>query len=219
MFIEVSNFKKNKIVNILFVLLLITALVYLSVFVITFWGSISNELGEWSEYSSVLNFIVSLVNLACFILLTYSASMFQENSHKKEMLAQKMELQTEFRKAHIDDIRRMMLELNVLPTMKMDDKESFWDFYVKCKSLVRIFAIYEKNNNSELYGECDYRKINENFSELNNRLEKILENGSILNKEDKKFFNEILGNINNELIDIEKRLSDYTLQALINAFE
>lgn len=216
---KMSVSKKKKAVSVLFWLLLIIAGILLSTFVITFWGPISHDLTDWYEYSSFLAFIVSLVNLACFILLTYSAAMFQEDSHHKQMLAQKMELQTGFRKAHIDDIRKRMLELNELPTMKMDDDESFWQFVVKCKSLIRIFGIYENNNNSELFGQCDYKKINYYCSELNRRLESITLNKSTPTREDKIFLNDILGKINNEIMDIEKKLSDYTLQEVINAFK
>lgn len=213
-----SSLYPKKIVNILFWLLLIISAVLLMVFIVTFWGPISNNLTVWYEYGSFLAFIVSLVNLACFISLTYNASIFQESSHRKQMLAQKIELQTEFRKAHIDDIRKKMMELNQLPTMRMNDDESFYEFTIRCKSLIRVFGIYENNNNQELFGKCNYTNINKYFSELNSRLDAILRKKSLPLYDDKVFFNEVLGNINNEMIILEKSLSDYTFQELVIAF-
>lgn len=219
MAIKLSSSKKKKAVNILFWMLLIIAFILLVVFVVTFWGPISHNLTVWYEYGSFLAFIVSLVNLACFISLTYSASVFQEDSHRKQLLAQKMELQTEFRKTHINDIRKRMIELNQLPTMRMDDEESYGEFVIRCKSLIRIFGIYEANNNQELFGQGNYTAINSKFSELNLRLETINKSKSLPSREDKIFFNDILGQINNEMILLEKALSDYTVQEVVNVFK
>lgn len=219
MAIKLPSSKKKKAVNILFWMLLIIAFILLVVFVVTFWGPISNNLTDWYEYGSFLTFIVSLVNLACFITLTYSASIFQEDSHRKQLLAQKIELQTEFRKTHIDDIRKRMIELNQLPTMRMDDREAYSEFVIRCKSLIRIFGIYEANNNQELFGQSDYSAINSSFNELNVRLDSINKNKSLPSREDKIFFNDILGRINNEIIILEKKLSDYTVQEVVNVFK
>lgn len=219
MVIKMSSVKKKKIVHVFFYSLLIIAVILLIAFVVNFWGPISHSLTDWYEYGSFLAFIVSLVNLACFVSLTYSASIFQENSHHKQMIAQKVELQTTFRKSHIEDIRKRMIELNQLPIIKMDNEESFAEFVVKCKALIRIFAIYETNNNKDLFGDCNYTEINNCFSELNYKLEEINKRGEGPLRDDKIFFNDVLGRINNEMIILEKWLSDYTLQEVVNAFE
>lgn len=216
---EFSSATKEKVVRGSFWTLLIISFIFLIIFVFTFWGPISHNLTDWYEYGSFLAFIVSLLNLACFISLTYNASVFQETSHRKQMLVQKIELQTAFRKSHIDDVRKRMLELNDLPTVKMDNENTFRDFLVKCKSLSRIFGIYEENYNPALFGECNYAAINSCFSELNARLEKINKTKSLPTSEDIIFFNDVLGRINNQIIILERTLSEFTFQEVINAFE
>jgi hypothetical protein len=209
---------KKKVVNICFGLLLAVAFIILASFIITFWGPISHDLNEWYEYGSFLAFIVSLINLACFISLTYSASVFQENSYEKQLRVQKIELQTSFRKSHIEDIHRQLCELSRLPIMKTDSKDAFNEFMVSCKSMIRIFAIYEENNNNELYGKGNYKNLNQRFEKLDKILLKIYSENRIPSEDEKRSFDEIFKEINGGIIALEKELSNYTLDEFNNAF-
>ncbi len=197
-------------------LLLLASIILLMIFIVTFRGPISKDLSVWYEWGSFLAFLVSLVNLACFLLLTYRAYLFQEDSYKKQMRAQKIELETSFRKSHIEDVREKLALLDDLPSVKFNVKESYDEFAKKCYSLIRVFSIYQ-DLYKDLFRDCDYSVLNDYLNNLKNILDEI-ENGNKDPVDEASRLETEIGKVNKAMIVLEKNLSDYTLQCVNDAF-
>lgn len=211
-------------------LLVVISLVLTVVFVVAFWGTpLSKRMSDWGEFGSYVACIASLLNLVFFIVLTYKAAEFEKTSYEKQsvfqkdtfncqMLSQKVELQTAFRKSHIDDVRNIMFKLNNLTAYKLTNEDEFKVFKRECESLKRIFEIYEMNKNIELVGDCNYTNINNQFELLFQLINSMPNNSVVTDNECNKIW-EILNRVNEEIITLDKQLSDYTLEELKKAFE
>lgn len=206
------------------------SIVFIIVFIVNFAGSpLSKSMTEWGEFGSYAAFIASILNLVFFIVLTYKASEFQQTSYKhqskfqkvtfnQQMLAQKIELKTSFRKSHIEDIRQRLFDLNNITYYDISKKDEFDKFKRDCESLTRIFKIYKLNINYKLVGNCDYNAINEQLDKLRTLIADVNGNVGATNEQCRKIW-DVLNDINAEIIALEKCLSDYTLTELEKAFE
>ena len=206
--------KKSGVVTLLKVfawILVFLAFAFIFAFIVVFIDQpLSKEMSAWGELGSYGSFIVSVFNLVCFIILTYKASEFEEISFSQQMLTQKIELQTDFRKSHIETVRQIMLNLNTLTCYDLNNAEDFSKFKRECESLRRIFIIFETNKNVNIVGACNYSEINKKFEELSAKIDST-------DRSENDIWN-ILNDVNIEIVKIEKQLSDYTLQELESAF-
>lgn len=210
-------------------ILVVIAFLFILVFVVIFAGRpLSKDMAAWGELGSYGSFIISIFNLVCFIVLTYKASEFEEESFKQQsdfqthsymqqMHAQKIELQTDFRKSHIDTVRQIMLNLNNLTSYDLTKTDEFSKFKRECESLRRMFLIFQANKNSNLIGPCDYSAVNGKFEMLKTEICNIQSGGRATSVQEHKIWN-ALNEVNIEIITLEKRLSDYTLEELEKAF-
>ena len=224
--------KKNGLVTFLKLFawsLVVIAFFFILVFVVIFAGRpFSNDMAAWGELGSYGSFIISIFNLVCFIVLTYKASefeiesfeqqsTFQMHSYMQQMHTQKIELQTDFRKSHIDTIRQIMLNLNNLTCYDLTKTDEFGKFKRECESLRRMFLIFQANKNSNLIGSCDYSAVNGKFEMLDTEICSIQSGGCATSEQEKNIWN-ALNEVNFEIISLEKELSDYTLEELEKAF-
>ena len=209
------------------VFLFITALLAM-IFVYEFWGrSLPTSLEQWGDFAAFADFLASMLNLVLFIILTDKASEFEKNSYSKQdefqkatfaqqMLAQKVQLQTDLRKAHIDEIRKRLLDLNNLTYYKLEEADSFQDFKRECDSLARIFKIFEENKNVNIVGNCSYSDINMSLKEL--LKVNMLAGDVAADSQQKNEIWEKLNNVNKAIITLEKELMDYAVSELQRAF-
>lgn len=211
-------------------ILVVISSVLILVFIIVFWGTpLSQRMSDWGDFGSYVACIASLINLVFFIVLTHKATEFERASSEKQlrlqkvtfdcqMLSQKVELQTAFRKSHIDDVRNIMFKLNNLTAYRLTNGDEFKTFKRECETLKRIFEIYEMNKNIELVGDCNYTNINNQFELLFQLINSMPNNSVVTDNECNKIW-EILNRVNEEIITLDKQLSDYTLEELKKAFE
>lgn len=112
-------------------ILVLASVIFIIVFIINFWGApLSSNMTDWGEFGSYISCITSLLNLVFFVVLTQKASDFEKTSSEKQssfqqstfnqqMLSHKVELETSFRKSHIDDIRKIMFEFSNLTSYNL----------------------------------------------------------------------------------------------------
>lgn len=211
------------------VLLVIISCVLIVLFIVNFYGSsFSKSMSDWGEFGSYISCIASLLNLVFFIELTHKATelekasyttqtAFQEKTFKQQMLSQKVELQTAFRKSHIDDVRSIMFKLNNLTRYNLKDEENFKEFKRECESLKRVFEIYERNKNVDLIGKCTYLSVNQQFISLIQLFDSVPCDLGLTDEECDIIWR-TLNNVNEEIIKLEKQLSDYILEELTKVF-
>jgi hypothetical protein len=227
----VKNKKKLQGCIKVFALILMLAVFF---FIITFickfrFRALPESIDAWGSFGAYATFIASLLNLLFFIILTYAATVFQEDSYKQQlefqkltfrqqMLAQKAELQTSFRRSHIEDIQQRMFALNNLTYYDLSISADFLNFKRECESLIRIFRIYESNKNPKLIGNHSYEKINNKFEELRQVLDERGTNNVAKEYERKQIW-EILNQVNFEIVTLVKELSDHAVEELERVFE
>ena len=212
------------------IILVLLSTALLVVFIVNFFGMpLSKNMTDWGEFGSYISCIAALVNLVFFVILTYKALDFEKSSYEKQasfqketftqqMLSQKAELQTAFRKSHIDDVRNIMFKLNNLTYYDLKEYDEFIKFKRECESLKRIFEIYEINKNIELFGTCNYSKVNQEFDSLFQAINKIKKISGASNNQCEDIW-EKLNAVNIAIIALEKQLSDHTIEELTNAFK
>lgn len=210
-------------------ILVLASVIFIIVFIINFWGvPLSSNMTDWGEFGSYISCITSLLNLVFFVVLTQKASDFEKTSSEKQssfqqstfnqqMLSHKVELETSFRKSHIDDIRKIMFEFSTLTSYNLQKEDGFKQFKRECESLKLVFEIYEANKNEDLFGECSYNHINDHFKTLMTIIDSIKGNHVTTETQIDDIWS-VLDRINSEIINLEKTLSDYTLNKLKNAF-
>lgn len=223
---------KNKVnkgwisIVIITVLLIILSVIFTGAIIVNFIGlPASKNMTDWGELGSYASFIVSILNLSCFIILTYKALDFEQKSYEKQsefqidtfnkqMMVQKIELLTSFRKTHIEEIHKEVEKLHKLPYYEIrNDEKEFEKFKIGCESVINTFRIFENNKNVALIGVCSYSEVNKELNKLDEVVRKLDFTKGITKEQSNNLW-EILDKVNAKIIQLEKDLKSHTIMEL-----
>lgn len=176
-------------------------------------------LEKWAYFSDFFSLIIAILNLMLFFILTMKAADLNEYSYKHQMMAQKSDLLTSFRKSQLNDIQNQLKNIEELTNYNLSNDEELAKFKRSTELLKRSFAIYENNRNERIVGTLS-------FSDINNSLNELCEYTRDIKDVDNNNLNEIqsellekIQHVNAATIDFYKRYLDFTIDELEHDFQ
>lgn len=176
-------------------------------------------LEKWAYFSDFLSLIIAMLNLMLFFILTMKAADLNEYSYKRQLMAQKSDLITSFRKSQLNDIQNQLKNIEELTNYNLNDKEELVKFKRSAELLKRSFAIYENNRNERIIGTLS-------FSDIVNALNKLCDYTRNIKEVDRNNINDIqeqlfsmIQQVNTTTIEFYKQYLDFTIDELENNFK
>lgn len=179
----------------------ILAVVMSALYFITFHGELSTNLSDWDAFGSYFSVIVAIINLVFFIIITIYVAQIQDKSLNQQLLQD--------RELHIQDYKwKRLEELNSIVTNLLSiaigniNSESIKKLYYESCKLSRSIDLYIANN-SMLFPDIDFKTSAKATNTFNDYVIEI--------KDNKSFSPEIIRNLNQLMADMDKSLSDLTV--------